>query len=108
MFLFQATVVAHPDHADELAAVMAPMAAASRADSGCIHFSVGRDIEDPTVFRTLELWDSIEDENAHRQTPHELEARRLAQDGGFAVSGEMKIYQLDPLESPTAGGEGDG
>jgi quinol monooxygenase YgiN len=56
MFLFQATVVAHPDCADELAAVLAPLAEASRSDLGCIHFSVGRDVENPSVFRTLELW----------------------------------------------------
>ena len=104
MFLFQATVRAHPDHGDDLAAVLAPLAEASRSDPGCLEFRVSRDIEDPTIFRTFELWETVEDEAAHGQSPHELEARRLAREGGFAVAGEMSVYRVEPLKTATAGG----
>jgi quinol monooxygenase YgiN len=102
MFIFAATISAHPDRADRLAQVLGELAAASRADAGCQEFSFNRDVEDPLVFRSFEVWDSVEQEANHRETDHERRALSLAASEGLAVGAEMKIYQAELL--PTAAG----
>jgi len=97
MFMFVATITAHPDRADRLAEVLGELAVASRSDAGCREFSFNRDVEDPLVFRSIEVWDSVDQEAAHRETAHEKRALSLAAAEGLAVGAEMKIYQAELL-----------
>jgi quinol monooxygenase YgiN len=53
MFIFIATISAHPDRADRLAQVLGELADASREDDGCREFSFHRDVEDPPIWRGL-------------------------------------------------------
>lgn len=99
MFIFVATIRAHPDRADRLAEVLGQLSAASRSDAGCREFSFNRDVEDPLVFRSLEVWDSVEQEAAHRETDHEKQALTLVASEGLALGAEMKIYQADLLST---------
>ena len=99
-FVFVATISAHPDHADRLAEVLGELAASSRSDDGCREFSVNRDVEDPLVFRSFEVWDSVEQEAAHRETDHEKRALSLASSEGLAIGAEMMVYEAELLPAP--------
>lgn len=77
MIVVIARVQALPDKADELAQLLAPLAAASRNDVGCQSYAFYRDVEDPTLFCSVETWDSRADLDAHMGQAHtgELLAR---------------------------------
>ena len=102
MVIFAATIRAHPDHAERLAEVLGELAAASRSDDGCRQFSFNCDVEDSLVFRSFEVWDSVEQEAAHRETDHEKRALGLVLSEGLAVQAEMKVYEAELL--PGSGG----
>ena len=88
---------AHPDRADRLAEVLGQLSAASRSDAGCREFRFNRDVEDPLVFRSLEVWDSVEQEAGHRETGHEKQALTVVASEGLALGAEMKISRADLL-----------
>jgi quinol monooxygenase YgiN len=68
-----ARVKALADKADELAGLLAPLAAASRGDAGCQSYAFYRDVEDPTLFCSVETWDSRADLDAHMTQAHTAE-----------------------------------
>lgn len=49
---------------------MEKMIAASRAEDGCIAYSYGVDVLEPTLIHVSERWESREALGAHFQTPH--------------------------------------
>jgi quinol monooxygenase YgiN len=59
-----------PDKGDELAALLAPLAAASRGDDGCRSYAFYRDVEDATKFCSVEEWDSRAQLDAHMGQAH--------------------------------------
>jgi quinol monooxygenase YgiN len=65
-----ARVKALADKADQLAGLLAPLAAASRQDKGCQSYAFFRDVEDPTLFCSVETWDSRADLDAHMGQAH--------------------------------------
>lgn len=65
---------AQADKADELARVVAALAVASRQEPGCQSYAFYRDVEDPTLFCSVETWDSRADLDAHMGAPHVAEA----------------------------------
>ena len=70
MLVVIARVRAQADKADELARLLAPLAVASRQESGCQSYAFYRDVEDPTLFCSVETWDSRADLDAHMGAPH--------------------------------------
>ncbi len=70
MIITIATLISKPEKQEDLASMLAQLAAASRNDPGCISYSFHVDIEDPTTFRSIEMWESEDQMNAHMQTPH--------------------------------------
>ena len=68
-----ARVQALAEKADELAELLAPLAAASRAEEGCQSYAFYRDVEDPTLFCSVETWDSRAQLDAHMGQPHTAE-----------------------------------
>lgn len=60
-------------HRDDWAvarAAIAEVARASRADAGCLSYSVAVDLENPALTRVSELWASVEEHRAHMAQPH--------------------------------------
>lgn len=49
---------------------MERMIAASRAEAGCQVYSYATDVQDPTILRIFEVWDSQTHLDAHFQTDH--------------------------------------
>lgn len=70
MLVVIARVNAQPDKSDALAELLAPLAAASRADSGCLSYAFYRDLEDPSSFCSVETWTTRAELDAHLTAPH--------------------------------------
>ncbi|MBV8150489.1 MAG: antibiotic biosynthesis monooxygenase [Candidatus Eremiobacteraeota bacterium] len=69
-------------HAEEAAALLGKMQAASRTEPGCIAYSVHRLNDDPTSFWLHEEWVDQASLDAHMKTQHFLD---------FSVGGLQKI-----------------
>ncbi|MCU1692719.1 MAG: antibiotic biosynthesis monooxygenase [Frankiales bacterium] len=73
MLLVVATLPAKPETREELAALLADLAKTSRDDAGCLSYGFYVDVEDPTVFVSVETWDAQASLDAHMQQPHVIE-----------------------------------
>ncbi len=73
MLLVVATLPAKPDTREELAALLAALAKTSRDDAGCLSYGFYADVEDPTLFVSVETWDEQASLDAHMQQPHVTE-----------------------------------
>ena len=58
------------DSAETFFEELAAMQKASRLEAGCAHYSVYRAVDDPCVLTVLESWESAENLEAHRLSPH--------------------------------------
>lgn len=85
MIITIATLISKPEKQEDLAGMLAQLAAVSRNDPGCLSYSFHVDIEDPTTFRSIEMWESQEHLDAHMQTPHV----------GAAVAGAPDLLAAD-------------
>ena len=83
-----------PGTFEEVRPHMQAMIAASRAETGCLAYSYGRDVIDPDIIRVCELWRGGEDLARHFATPHLKAWRaRLAEIG---IAGrELSAYPAD-------------
>jgi quinol monooxygenase YgiN len=57
-------------HGDEVALLLGPHIAATRAEPGCLEFTALRSTEHPDAFVLYERYASREAFDAHRATPH--------------------------------------
>ncbi|MER7393989.1 antibiotic biosynthesis monooxygenase [Streptomyces sp. NPDC000151] len=55
---------------DRIVATAVEMAAAARADPGCLAYTFAADLEDPDVIVCTELWQSSAALDAHMAHPH--------------------------------------
>jgi quinol monooxygenase YgiN len=82
MVIVAGVMVLRPGTLEELRPDMLRMIAASRAEAGCRSYSYGVDVEDPTVIRVHEEWESREHFGAHLETEHfKAWRRRVAEVG---------------------------
>lgn len=67
-----ATLTARPDTADQVAALLEAAAPQCRSDAepGCLVYQPARSMDDPNVFKVLEVYASADAIAAHRETPH--------------------------------------
>lgn len=67
-----ATLVAKPEHAEDVAAALAKAAPLCRSDAepGCHVYNPTRALDNPCVFKVLEVYESMDAIAAHRDTPH--------------------------------------
>ncbi|WP_404312147.1 antibiotic biosynthesis monooxygenase [Agrococcus terreus] len=94
-FVAIATYTAKPDAADRVAQLLPTLAAESRQEPGNISYSIARDLERPSVFTIVEVYDDADAFTAHRESAH------------FASIGRMQIIPM--LESrEVVGYSGDG
>jgi len=73
MIVVSGTVPVRGDKLDEVKAVAIKMQDASSAEDGCITYRFYQDLEDPTLFRVFEEWETQEALEAHFKTPHMAE-----------------------------------
>jgi len=65
-----ATLPGKPEHREELGALLAKAAAASRGDAGCVSYAFHRDLEDADRYVSVEVWEDQASLDAHFQAPH--------------------------------------
>lgn len=78
---------------DRAVEIAKKMAAATRAEAGCLTYAFYRDLEHPEVFRVYEEWRDDAALDAHFQTPHMAEFRR-ALGGVNVVRRDVWRYQV--------------
>lgn len=88
-------VVAHlrakPEHIDRVTAAFEDLVIATRAELGCLQYDLLSDKKDPCHFVFVEIWESVESQQAHLDTDH-LAGFVLACKGALA---EATVYELD-------------
>jgi quinol monooxygenase YgiN len=104
VFIKVVEITAHPERAGRLAEVLGELAAASRSDPGCREFRFARDVEDPLVFRSYEVWDTAEQELAHQEFEHELKALEVGRKEGLAVAARAHSYTAEVMDPDDNGG----
>ena len=67
-------IVARPDAASAMRAVVLKLAAESRKEDGCLSYDVLQNSAEPHVFVLIEEWTSGAHLDAHNLTPHVQEA----------------------------------
>ena len=70
MLIVVARYVVAEGHDSTVLRLLSENAEASRAEPGCLEFSVYREIDDPRVFLLYERYTSEDDFQSHRRTPH--------------------------------------
>ena len=77
---------------DALTALVTP----TRAEAGCVSYSLSQSAADPSTFITEEVWTSQADLDAHMQTPHIAQALQASAD---ALDGPPSIHPLIPVSA---------
>ena len=62
---------------DAVLAGVQEMMAASRAEEGCLAYTFSADLAAPDILHLFEVWTSEQALEAHRQSPHMAEFRRI-------------------------------
>jgi len=82
----------------ELRAIVAP----THAESGCLRYTLHRSLEDPTLFTTIERWNSKEAIDKHFGTTHIQSLLKKA--GDLLVDPpEITVFELLPEGQPAKG-----
>jgi quinol monooxygenase YgiN len=97
MIVVNAVVSSTQDEIVALQGAITTMEAASRAEAGCHDYTFSVELNDPTVLRITEKWDSVEDLQAHFATPHMAEFQ-LAMADHPPASLEVKFYEVQEIQ----------
>lgn len=89
-----ATIPTDPARAEEVAAALAELAAATLEEEGCLAYDVYASAAAPGVFVTVEAWRAQADLDAHMSTPHIAKAFEVL---GGALAGDVAIHPLQPI-----------
>lgn len=71
-FVVIAQIETAAENASDMAAEIAVLSVATRAELGCQHYQVCRDVESVGVWLIYEIWQSEAHWRAHLETPHLL------------------------------------
>lgn len=88
-----ATLVAQHAQDAALEAVLRQLVSASRAEAGCLQYDLHRDSDDAQRFYIVEIWQSAEILELHRQTEHFLKFSR--EHGALLAS--VNVSYLTPV-----------
>ena len=66
----------------------------TRAESGCIDYTMHRDLEEPGAYYFYDNWRSQEDLDAHFETPHIKRVLEIAPD---VLAEPLKLIRLEKL-----------
>lgn len=89
-----ATIPIRADGLDLAREHLPELAAATRAEEGCLAYTVHESGAQPGLFVTVEEWRSAADLEQHLQTPHVARAFEVL---GPVLDGEVGIHPLRPL-----------
>lgn len=92
MLLVTTTVTARSETAEQVAGILHTLSRASQGDRGCISHAFGVDLGDPNLFRSIEMWESLEAHDAHMRTSH-VAAALTGVDG--LIAGEIRVDVFD-------------
>ena len=70
MIVFMATIRTRPETAEPVAEALRQLAGQTRAEPGCLSYTVHRSVDDPTLLVTVEEWRSQEDIQRHFEMPY--------------------------------------
>lgn len=70
MLLITGAATVDPDHRERAVELATEMAAATRAESGCLEYRFSSGLTDPNTVYLFERWASMEDLEAHFETDH--------------------------------------
>ncbi len=73
--------------------VLTKLASASRHDDGCRSYQVLADLENPTHFSTIEMWESADEAAQHMRTPH-VAAALGSLEGIVAGAPEITMHEV--------------
>jgi quinol monooxygenase YgiN len=76
MVVIAGQVKVRPERRADAARIAMDMAAATRAEPGCVEYRFSADLEDPNTFHLFEHWETEEALQRHFQTPHMAEFRQ--------------------------------
>lgn len=65
-----ATLTARPDTVDATRDALASLIEPTRAENGCLGYTLTQSADRPEVFVTVEQWESQDAADAHMTTPH--------------------------------------
>lgn len=92
MILISGTVTVQADKIEEAKVAFIIMQDASAAEDGCISYRFFQDLEDPTVFRLFEEWETQDALPAHNESSHMAEYR--AKQPNFVAGKALNRYEV--------------
>lgn len=90
-----AMIPAKPEAVDQVREALQTLAAATRAEDGCLSYDLYESAAAPGTFVTLERWTDSAALDAHMGTDHVAAAFAAA---GEALSGEVAVHSLTPVD----------
>jgi quinol monooxygenase YgiN len=92
MILISGTVTVQADKIEEAKVAFIIMQDASTAEEGCISYRFFQDLEDPTVFRLFEEWETQDALPAHNESSHMADFR--AKQPNFVAGKDLNRYEV--------------
>ncbi|MCG8348765.1 MAG: antibiotic biosynthesis monooxygenase [Chloroflexales bacterium] len=93
MLIVAVEVIVDTGAIDELRNALRTMEEATRKESGCLTYAFSVDVNDPTMLRVFERWETMEALNAHFKTPH-MAAFNTAIGKIQPKSIDIKVYEI--------------
>ncbi len=98
MIVVAGSVPIKPDKLDELRSAARVVCAAARREKGCVSYDFSLDLQNPTLMRIFEQWETSADLDAHLNQPH---TRRFLDQLGTMAAGapDVKRYLVERVEA---------
>ena len=93
MIVVNAIIKSDPDNIDAMRQAIATMETASRAEEGCHDYTFSVELNDASVLRITEKWESMDALGAHFAMPHMADFR-AAMAANPPQSVEAKFYEV--------------
>lgn len=90
MLIISARITLDPNHVDQYIEGACQVVEPTRAEPGCIRYSMARDLTSPEVICIFEEWESKQDLLDHLNTPHIKEF--------LALSADLNILNMELME----------
>ncbi len=94
MLIVAGEVVVEAGTIEKVKAALHETEEASRKEPGCISYAFSVDVNDPTMVRIFERWNSAEDLKAHFAMPH-MASFGTAVSQIQPKSMDVKVYEID-------------
>ena len=101
MLIVAGHILIEPTHRSAATDAARVMMAATRAEPGCISYTITADLEDDSLFHVFEEWRSAEDLQGHFHTPHMATFRHALAGMGLH---DARIQQYAVASSGPLGG----